>query len=473
MKKFLSILALVMSLVMCVSMFAACGDKDGADTTAASTEDANKVTVTWYNGTKELKTEKVEKGSKVTNWTPEAGEGETFDGWFAEASKTTAFDFDKAITENTDIFAKFSSNVYVEDTNAYYAIGGGSGTLKDVSWDHAKGAEKTPFVKADDKTANIYTLTMTLYAGDQFQICYGGAWDGQTGIGFIKGAEYCDGINSYDKTEYKAADKKVAQVKDAEGNVVFVGSDEFNKGFETWNITLAEGMDGEYKFTFTTYPNAKEKNQITFELVKKLEAQAETHKMHLVGTFNEWNPADTNDAYKMTAAQDGKTWSAFLTITEKTEFKVVNQIGTQWFSTNEGNIVLEEAGTYAVKYTVEGDKVEVAKCEYYVVGTFADAEGKAVNFAVKDGVTPKLTVDGKKASVKFTATDVTGMGDYSWMKDQGKPGVFAFQVVLGCELGIKDWYKDTAADDNFYVAAGEVTVELDLSGETPVASIAK
>ncbi len=467
MKKFLSILALVMSLVMCVSMFAACGDKDGADTTAASTQDdANKVTVTWYNGTKELKTEKVEKGSKVTSWTPEAGEGETFDGWFAEASKTTAFDFEKALTEDTDIFAKFSSNVYVEDKNAYYAIGGGAGSLKDVSWDHAKGAEKTPFVKADDKTANIYTLTMTLYAGDMFQICYG-SWDGQAGIGYMQGAEYCDGVNSYDKTEYKAEDKKVAQVKDADGKVVFVGSDEYNKGFEVWNITLAEGMDGEYKFTYTTYPNAKDKNLLTWELVNKLEPQAETHKMHLVGTFNEWKAEDASEEYKMAASQDGKTWTAFLTITEKTEFKVVNQIASSWHSPDGNNIILEDAGTYAVKYTVEGDVVEVAKCDYYVVGTFADAEGKAVNFAVKEGVTPKLTVDGTTASVKFEAKDVTAMSDYSWMKDQKKPGVCAIKVVLGSELGIKDWFDDKANNgDNFYLTAGEHTVTLDITAGT-------
>jgi hypothetical protein len=29
-----------------------------------------------------------------------------------------------------------------------------------------------------------------MYAGDMFQICFGGNWDGQVGIGFIEGAEY-------------------------------------------------------------------------------------------------------------------------------------------------------------------------------------------------------------------------------------------------------------------------------------------
>jgi len=31
------------------------------------------------------------------------------------------------------------------------------------------------------------------------------------------------------------------------------------------------------------------------------------------------------------------------------------------------------------------------------------------------------------------------MGDYTWIAYQGKPGVFAFKVVVGSELGIPTW----------------------------------
>ncbi len=470
MKKLLSVLALILVLVMSVSMFAACNnetpnnDKENNENNENQTE---KVKVYWYEGTKELRVDEIDKGTKVTSWTPTSETGE-FDGWYAEASKETPFDFDTVINEDTDIFAKFKSNAWAVDANEYYLIGTGAGDMKQANWDHANAAANLMMTKEANDKANIYTITITMYAGDMFQICYGGAWDGQQGIGYMEGAEYCDGINFYDKAEYTAADKKVAQVKDAEGNIVFIGSDEYNKGFESWNIKLAEGMDGKYKFTFTTNPEAKEYNLLQWELVEKLDAMTETHKMHLVGTFNEWNSADENAAYDMAPSDNKETWLAYLEVAAETtvEFKVVNQIAGSWHSPDGSNIVLSEAGTYAVRYTVTGDVVEVQKLDYYVVGTFIDGEGNAVNFAVKDGVTPKL-VDG---SVTLTATDVTGLGDFSWIKDQGKPGIMAIKVVYGCELGIKDWYSDDAnGGDNFYLAAGDYTITL-ADGTVTVAS---
>ncbi len=448
-------LALVLVLVMALALFAGC--TDSAEPTKPAGDDANKVTVTWYVGSKELKSEKVEKGSKVATWTPTDGDKE-FVGWYAEASLTQEFDFDAPINADTDIFAAFKSNEYVEDTNNYYAIGTGAGDMGQSSWDHAKSEANLAFTKDTAITdKNVYKLTLKMYAGDGFQICFGGDWNGQMGIGYMVGAEYADGVNKYDSTEYTAADKKYAEVKDADGNVIFNGSDEYNKGFEVWNIFLAEGQDGIYEFTFTTYPANSQYNTLEWKLVEKIDALASTHEMHMVGTFNEWNAADENTEYHMTKSEDGKTWTGFLTVgADGAECKVVNQINEGWYSPDGNNIVLTE-GTYCIKYTVEGDKVEVQKLDYYVVGTFVDAEGNAVNFSIKEGVTPKL----ENGTVTFEAKDVTALGDYSWMKDQGKPGVMAIKVVFGCELGIKDWYSDEANNgDNWYVNAGSVTVTL-------------
>ncbi len=484
MKKFTSLLALLLALTMCMSIFVACtdnkapGGNDAESTTDGTPETdpdettaSNKVKVYWYEGTKELRVDEVEKGTKIESWTPTSEAGE-FDGWYAEASKETPFDFENTvINEDTDIFAKFKSNAFEVDPNEYYLIGTGSGDMGKAAWDHAKAAANLMMTKEENDKANIYTITITMYAGDMFQICYGGAWDGQQGIGFMKGAEYCDGVNFYDNNEYTAADKKVAQVKDAEGNVVFIGSDEYNKGFESWNIKLAEGMDGIYKFTFNTNPAAKEYNELTWELVEKIEPMAVTHDMHLLGGFNEWNTGDTNAAYQMKAADDGSSWSAIITVDAAVELKVHNRIGDAWYTVAEGhafrsassdNIAIPGAGTYAIKYTVEGNVVDIQACDYYVVGTFVDAEGKAVNFSIKNGVTPKL----ENGTVTFTATDVTALGDFSWIKDQGKPGVMAVKVVFGCELGIKDWFSDDANNgDNFYLTAGEHTVTLTIDAE--------
>ena len=472
MKKLLSTIAFVMILALSLTCFAGCELPfelpflgGGEDT----------VTVSWYQGSKLLKEQQVVKGTKVTSWDPEV-EGKTFTGWYAEASLTEPFDFETVIDEDTDIFAAFKSDEHVADENSYYLIGTGAGDMGNAAWDHAKAEANLSMTKQDVEGANVYTIQIKMYAGDMFQICYGGSWDGQVGIGLVEGAEYCDGVNFYDNNTYTAADKKVAQVKNADGEVVFIGSDEYNKGFEVWNIKLAEGMDGIYEFTYTTYPNAGAYNKITYKLVEKIEPMSTTHDMYLYGTFNGWGAENT---IALKESDDKASWLGFITVTEdmyadwtldqnpdkvlSAAIKVKNGISGLDYGVDGGsqNIFLT-VGTYAIKYTVEGNKVEFAKCDYYFAGTFVDGEGNAVNFAVKEGVTPKLTVADGVATGTFTATDVTAMGDYTWIADQGKPGVFAFKIVLGSELGIKDWFS-AEGGDNWYVQAGTYTVSFDIA----------
>lgn len=480
MKKFLSIFALFMAIILSVSVFVACTPTNDANTTTTNNNgEENKVTVTWYYGSKVLKEEKVEKGSTLTSWEP-TEEGKTFTGWYSEASATTPFDFTSVINEDTDIFAAFKSDEHVEDTNEYYLIGTGSGDLSASGFDHAASAENLLMIKEENDKANIYTITVKMYAGDRFQICYGGGWTGQFGIGGFKGAEYCDGVNLYDNTEYTAADKKVAQVKDADGNAVFVGSDEYNNAFTNWNAILNEGHDGIYKITLVTYPNSPAYNYIEFELVEELEPLTVTHEMFFIGTFNEWSTTYENDDFKLAQSEDKATWTGFITITEDmyadwTEtdpanttgvkcaaVKLYNTIDGGYYGDSSGNNIFLTAGTYCFKYTVAGNVVEYQKLEYYVVGTLLDAEGNAVNYAVKEGVSPALTVDGNTASVEFVAYDATGNSEYSWMVDQGKPGVISIKVVYGCELGIKDWYS-AEGGDNWYLPLGTYTVTLDIA----------
>ena len=227
MKKFLTILSIVLMLSLVVTCFVACNKPDDGGEPTGDT-----VTVSWYHGGKLLKEEQVAKGSKVASWTPDPVEGKEFGGWFSEASCTEAFDFETVINEDTDIFAKFTSNVYTEDTNEYYLIGTGAGDMGKAAWDHAKAEAELKMTKENVENANVYTITIKMYAGDRFQICFGGAWDGQQGIGYVQGAEYCDGVNEYDGATYTAADKKVISffhsknifymVTIGTGNIIFV-----------------------------------------------------------------------------------------------------------------------------------------------------------------------------------------------------------------------------------------------------------
>ena len=486
MKRFLSILALVMVLALCVVGFASCGNNDTPDEPNNGGDD--KVTVSWYQGSKLLKEEEVAKGSKATAWTPEV-EGKTFTGWYAEASLTQPFDFEKALEADTDIFAAFKSDAYVEDTTSYYLVGAGSGDMGKANWDHANAAANLTMTKENVEKANVYSITLTMYAGDMFQICYGGGWDGQVGIGLVAGAEYCDGVNFYDNNTYTAGEKKVAQVKNAAGEVVFIGSDEYNKGFEVWNIKLAEGMDGVYKITYTTYPDNKAYNQITFELVEKLEAQTVTHEMYLIGSFNEWAASDPN--FKMTESSDKKTWTTSLKVTEDmyveyegmeapaAAFKVYNGINGAYLSPDGNNICLT-AGTYIITFTVEGEVIDikqVSDAAYYIVGTFVDETGALVNFTIKEGVTPTLTVADGIASIDFTTIDVSTVGDYNWMENDVPGSIMAVKVVYGTEAGVETWYgigvDSNKGDKNIhFTEMGTYHIELNIeTGEITYAPV--
>ena len=482
MKKILSVIALIMALSLSLACFASCGlfDKPEETTPPATNDDANKVTVSWYQGSKLLREDKIEKGSKVTSWNPPA-EGKTFTGWYAEASLTQEFDFNTVINEDTDIFAAFKSDEHVEDDKSYYFIGAGAGDMGKANWDHANAAANLTMTKEDVEGANVYTITITMYAGDMFQICYGGGWDGQVGIGLVEGAEYCDGVNFYDNNTYTAEDKKVAQVKNAAGEVVFIGSDEYNKSYEVWNVKLAEGMDGVYKFTYTTYPNAGAYNKITFELVEKLDAMAVTHEMYLIGSFNEWAASDAN--FKMVESSDKKSWTASLKVTEEMyvqyegmeapacAFKVYNGISGAYLSPDGNNIQLTK-GTYIINYTVEGDVItieQVSDAAYYVVGTFVDAEGNLVNFTIKEGVTPTMTVVDGIASIDFVPMDVSNVGDYNWMENDVAGSIMAVKVVYGSEAGVETWY---GAANTHFTAAGTYHIELNIAtGEVTVTPV--
>ena len=485
-KKWLSLFVALAMAVSMTAVFAGCGEKtnDGDDA---------KITVTWYDGRTELKSEKIDKGAKATEWTPTKS-GYEFKGWFEEASLSTAFDFSKTLSENTDIYSKWldTSNVS-EDTKSYYVIGTGSGTMKDSNWEHNPTAESLKLKKVSGQT-NVYTVTLNMYAGDRFQICFG-SWDGQIGIGYVEGAEYAAfavGQNPYMTDQSGTAeDKDYAVVKNAAGEIVFHGGNENDNAFTNWNIVCNEGHDGTYTFTLHTYPGQESNNYIEWKLDKAITPLTKTNEMYIIGSMNGWASTDTSKLIAMSESDDKATWLGFVTITEDdysgiyddegnqtgtntfAEMKVFNAIGSGWFGGDDdtgaevlsgGNIKLT-AGTYGVKFTVATNKVEVQECKYYVVGTFLDGTN-AVNFSVKKGVTPELTGSNGTYTVKVTATDVTTNTNYSWIKDQNKPGVFAIKVVLGCEFGVKDWFADDAnKGDNFYLAAGEHTVTLKVENE--------
>ena len=453
MKKFLSIIALIMALSLSIACLASCslfGKPE--ETTPAANDDANKVTVSWYQGGKLLHEQKVEKGSKITPWTAPTIEGKDFTGWYAEASLTQEFDFETVINEDTDIFAKYTSNVFVADDKEYYLIGTGSGDMKQSGWNHANSMEHLVMTKTENASANVYEITILMYAGDAFQICYGGTYDGQVGIGYVPGVEYADGTNRYDNNTYTAADKKFATVKNAAGEVVFEGHDEFNKEYWTWNIFLAEGQDGVYKIIYTTYPDHPADNTITYELVEKKEPLAETHDMYICGTVSGW---DFSDDFKMSADDTKENYSFLLNITEPAEIKLRNKIGDVWYGAekitvigecgtwNDGGNLALEAGVYKIAYSVESDSatIEAVAKSFWLAGV-VNGGG---HWDCSSGIEfEKVNETTYKAYYTFTEADT----DASWMTGF----VGACKAVYGYAGWAADiWYGNVENGDNVTV----------------------
>ena len=456
MKKFLSLIALVMVFAISLACFASCDFLLPQNNQGGNNDEnnADQVTVCWYQGSKLLKEEKVNKGSKVSSWTPAAIEGKDFTGWFAEASLTQAFNFDAVINEDTDIFAKYTSNVFVADDKEYYLIGTGSGDMKQSGWNHDNSMASLVMTKTDNASANVYEIEILMYAGDAFQICYGGTYDGQVGIGYVPGVEYADGTNRYDKNTYTAADKKFATVKDANGVVIFEGHDEFNKEYWTWNIFLAEGQDGVYKIIYTTYPDHPADNKITYELVEKRDPLVETHDMYICGTVSEWG---FNDDFKMTADDTKENYSFLLNISEDAEIKLRNKIGDKWYGvaesteegpwtlgTGEANLVLK-AGVYKIAYSVADDTATVTPVEksFWLAGVLKGAGywncGSGIEFE-------KVNDTTYKAYYTFTEADT----DASWMTGF----VGACKAVYGYAGWDADlWFGEPEAQENVTVTS--------------------
>ena len=123
MKKKWFVLLIVLALVGILAFtLVACND----DKEEGPPADDGKVTVTFVQGDKTLRTEQVEKGSAAAafkDYVPEI-EGYDFLGWYAAPSLMIPFDFDTVVfNENTTIFAKAPNSNQPDDTRTWYLAG--------------------------------------------------------------------------------------------------------------------------------------------------------------------------------------------------------------------------------------------------------------------------------------------------------------------------------------------------------------
>ena len=214
-------------LTAAVIGLAACGSGGGAQESSQSTgteetqeisEELQETEVQTYvvtfsdsDGTTVLDTAEVEEGALVEEFTPEK-EGYIFTGWFATPQMSHRFDFEAAVTQDTSVFAGFVS--YVEDTRTFAILGSGkSAVLMESSWGSVIGDAQT-MQKEENAEANIYSITLDLEAGDEFQFAMNNAWENQRGYGYLTtitqdGVEYFANSGGLGDTGVKRANIKV------------------------------------------------------------------------------------------------------------------------------------------------------------------------------------------------------------------------------------------------------------------------
>lgn len=202
------------------------GEADGVETEAGQ-QSKEDITVTFYDsdGSTVLQTKEIEAGTCVEEYTPEK-DGFTFAGWFATPQMSHKFDFSLELTEDTPLFAGFVS--YQEDTRAYAILGSGSSPLMmESNWGKTIN-EGHMMTKEDNDQANVYTITLDLNEGDEFQFAIDSDWHHQRGYGYLDaiekdGQEYFENAGSLGEASTKRANIKCA-------------------------------VSGNYTFTLTTYP---------------------------------------------------------------------------------------------------------------------------------------------------------------------------------------------------------------------------
>ncbi len=236
MRKSRAIFMVLLSTFVSIFLLTACGRSNSAtEPTVSKDPDSSKeniektlYTVTFYDmdGNTELSKEEVKEGEAVSEYTPQK-DNYIFMGWYATPSLTHKYDFSTPVTADTKIFAGFLENK--EDTRSFAVVGSGkSPVLVTSNWGTVIG-DKQILTKEADK--NVYSITMDLYEGDEFQLATNTSWYDQRGAGYLT-------TTSQDKIEY------------------FAGSGGNYQSAEAKKANIKCLKAGNYTLNLTTYPGA-------------------------------------------------------------------------------------------------------------------------------------------------------------------------------------------------------------------------
>ena len=269
----------------------------------------NTHTVTFMDGDTVLKTEEVEDGATVSEYTPTKEGGYEFVDWFATPSKNHEYDFTTPITDDVTIYAGFT--LFKDDTREFYVLGSGTSELLFTSDWGAVITDAHKLTKADGK--NEYSITMDLKEGDQFQFALDSEWSNKRGYGYLETLTMPDGT----------------EVFSGEGSPY----DDSAKGS---NIVCEYA--GNYTLTLYTYPNDDYYNTSGTGYTE------DRKEIYNLGTYD-----------KITWVRNGDVINDSVTITD---FYIKGASITNWADMyNSDTQMLNNGGTYTMSvYLKEGDQ---------------------------------------------------------------------------------------------------------------------
>ena len=315
MKKKTRIIVLL-SILASIFLLTACGKSDTTKETEKTSSNSEKnveetvYIVTFYDmdGTTELSTEEVKAGELVSEYTPERDKY-VFMGWYATPSLSHKFDFNTPVTEDTKIFAGFLEEK--EDTRSFAIVGSGkSPVLATSSWGTVIN---DAHLLTKDADRNVYSITLDLYEGDEFQLAIDTTWNNQRGAGYIT-------TTTQDGVEYLSA---------SGGNY---------QSSETRKANIKCLITGSYTLTLTTYPGAD-----------SYDTEDSNYKEEEKEKFN-FNPYDT-----ITWVYNGELKEALTDII--TTYYIKSSIATDWLDNYEDKYKFtENSGLHTL--TIELDEKE-------------------------------------------------------------------------------------------------------------------
>lgn len=198
---------------------------EAAEESVAAEETTYKVTFYDSDGTTVLKETEVADGTLAEEYSPEK-EGYVFVDWFATPQMSHKFDFGQPVTEDVSAFAGFVS--YKADEREFAIVGSGtSSALLESNWGTSI-TDVHKMTKEESDSENIYTITLDLNEGDEFQFAIDTQWHNQRGYGYL------DTI-SLDGRDYFYNSGGLGETSTRRSNIKCA-------------------VTGNYTFTLTTYP---------------------------------------------------------------------------------------------------------------------------------------------------------------------------------------------------------------------------